>query len=206
MSAYQLTNRFRHFFPVIIDVETGGFNAHTDALLEIAAITLSVDAEGNLIKQNSYHYHITPFEGANLEEASLAITGIDPHHPFRFSIAEDEALKQLFKEIRKEQKAANCQKSILVGHNATFDLGFLKAATLRNKLKKNPFHPFSTFDTATLSGLAFGQTVLSKACQAAGLDFDSSKAHSALYDAQITADLFCHIVNLWNQHFSWPDN
>ena len=35
-----LCDRFRGFYPVVIDVETAGFNAKTDALLEIAAITL----------------------------------------------------------------------------------------------------------------------------------------------------------------------
>ena len=35
--------RFRGYFPVVIDVETAGFNAQTDALLEIAATTLSLD-------------------------------------------------------------------------------------------------------------------------------------------------------------------
>ncbi|MGR9074041.1 MAG: hypothetical protein ACU833_13340, partial [Gammaproteobacteria bacterium] len=57
----------------------------------------------------------------------------------------------------------------------------------------------STFDTATLGGLVYGQTVLSKAVQKAGLDWDNAKAHSALYDAEQTAELFCRIVNRWKR-------
>ncbi len=70
----------------------------------------------------------------------------------------------------------------MVAHNATFDHSFTMTAAERAGLKRNPFHPFVTFDTAALSGLALGQTVLSKACIAAGMPFDGAQAHSALYD------------------------
>ncbi|MGS0727481.1 ribonuclease T, partial [Shewanella sp. 0m-11] len=43
-----LKNRFRGYFPVVIDVETAGFNANTDALLEIAVSMLKMDDEGVL--------------------------------------------------------------------------------------------------------------------------------------------------------------
>ncbi|MCA1853968.1 MAG: ribonuclease T, partial [Beggiatoa sp.] len=68
----------------------------------------------------------------------------------------------------------------------------------RNRIKRNPFHAFSTFDTATLAGLAFGQTVLSRAVEAAGLDWNDKEAHSAIYDAERTAEVFCEVVNRWN--------
>jgi ribonuclease T len=48
-----------------------------------------------------------------------------------------------------------------------------------------------------LAGLAYGQTVLAKASQAAGLGWNDAEAHSAIYDAQKTAALFCGIVNRW---------
>jgi ribonuclease T len=46
-----------------------------------------------------------------------------------------------------------------------------------------------------LGGIAFGQTVLMRATLAAGLEWDSSSAHSAAYDAERTADLFCIVCN-----------
>lgn len=200
----QLAHRFRGYFPVIIDVETAGFNANTDALLEIAAVTLHMDEEGMLHPDQTYHAHVTPFEGANLEPAALEFNGIDPNCALRGAIDEDEAMKELCKTIRKQQKAAECQRSVIVAHNATFDQSFVNAAIERCHIKRTPFHPFVSFDTTTLSGLAVGQTVLVKACQAAGIAFDQKEAHSALYDAKKTAELFCYIVNRYASLGGWP--
>ena len=193
-----MNQRFRGFLPVVVDVETGGFKANTDAILEIAATTLVMDDDGLLQLRDTHAHHVLPFEGANLEKSALEFTGIiDPYHPFREAVSESEALGSLFKIIRKQIKEQGCNRAILVGHNAHFDAGFVNAAVERCKIKRNPFHPFSHFDTATLGGLAYGQTVLATACAEAGIPFDSSEAHSAAYDAQKTAELFCNIVNRW---------
>lgn len=197
--------RFRGYFPVVIDVETAGFNAKTDALLEIAASVLSLDENsGELSIDESICFNIEPFEGANLEPSALAFTGIDPTHPLRSNVQEAHALKEIFKLVRKKMKAAGCQRAVMVAHNAAFDLGFLNAAVERCNIKRSPFHPFVSFDTTTLSGLAYGQTVLAKACEAAKIDFDNSEAHSALYDTEKTAELFCTIVNKWRSLGGWP--
>lgn len=190
-----MARRFRGFLPVVIDVECGGFNPNTDALLEIAAVLVEIQGDGTLLPGESWRYHVQPFSGANLEPASLAVTGIDPFHPLRPAIPEKEALTRLFKEIRRAMKDNDCTRAILVGHNAYFDLNFINAAIARTDIKRNPFHPFSSFDTATLAGVAYGQTVLGKALQAAGIEWDSGAAHSAAYDAQKTAELFCKICN-----------
>lgn len=195
-SEYRIADRFRGFLPVVVDVETAGFNAETDALLEIAAVILRMDNEGRLYRHGTHDCHVAPFPGANLDESSLAFTGIDPHHPFRDALQETQALEKIFAPIREEIKSADCSRAILVGHNPFFDLGFLKAAIERTRVK-SPFHAFSTFDTATLGGLAYGQTVLARAAQEAGIKWDNSEAHSAIYDAERTADLFCNIVNTW---------
>ncbi|MBL1377582.1 ribonuclease T [Zobellella iuensis] len=203
-ASIQLHERFRGYYPVVIDVETGGFNARTDALLEIAAITLKMDRNGWLSPDQTFHFHVSPFEGANLEPAALAFTGIDPYSALRGAVSEHEALEQIFKGIRKGLKANQCQRAIVVAHNATFDHGFVMAAAERSGIKRNPFHPFATFDTATLAGLALGQTVLAKACKTAGMSFDNKEAHSALYDTRKTAELFCLIVNRWKELGGWP--
>lgn len=201
---HQLHHRFRGYFPVVIDVETAGFNSHTDALLELAAVTLKMDESGELHPADTFHYHITPFEGANLEPAALEFNGIDPDNPLRGAIDETEAMKALCKEIRKAQKAADCQRSVIVAHNAAFDQGFVNAAINRSNIKRTPFHPFVSFDTTSLAGLTLGQTVLVKACQAAQISFDQNEAHSALYDAQKTAELYCWMVNRYKNLGGWP--
>ncbi|AWV86878.1 ribonuclease T [Acinetobacter radioresistens] len=190
--------RFRGFLPVVVDVETAGFNAQTDALLEIACIPIIYDEEGKFIPGPAYHAHINPFEGANLDRRSLDFIGVDPFNPMRMAMAEDEktALKRIFKSIHDIRREQLCTHAILVGHNAHFDLGFLQAAINRSGTKnQNPFHSFSVFDTVTLSALMFGQTVLAKSCLQAGIEFDGKEAHSALYDTQKTAELFCYILN-----------
>lgn len=190
-----MASRFRGFLPVVIDVECGGFNPNTDALLEIAAVLLEIQGDGTLKPGESWRYHVQPFPGANMEPASLAITGIDPYHPLRPAIPEKEALTRIFQEVRRAMKDNDCTRAVLVGHNAAFDLNFLNAAIERTKLKRNPFHPFSCFDTATLAGVAYGQTVLGKALQAAGIEWNADEAHSAGYDAMRTAELFCRVCN-----------
>jgi len=190
-----MADRFRGFLPVVVDVETGGFNCKTDALLEIAAVLVEFGDDGFLTRGQTIRYHVKPFAGANLEPASLAVNGIKPDHPLRPAIDERDALQRIFREVRKAVRENGCTRAILVGHNAAFDLGFLNEAIARSDIKRNPFHPFSCFDTATLCGVAFGQTVLSRAVNAAGIAWDESSAHSAAYDAEVTADVFCEIVN-----------
>ena len=190
-----MSRRFRGFLPVVVDVETGGFNEATDALLQIAAVILDMDETGKLFCSETVSCHVNPFEGANLDPKSMEVNGIDVNHPFRLAIDEKEALPKIFKSVRSAIKNQQCNKAILVGHNAHFDLKFINAAVERAGIKRNPFHPFSTFDTVSLAGLAYGQTVLARAVKSAGLEWDANEAHSAIYDAEMTAALFCDIVN-----------
>ena len=190
-----MASRFRGFLPVVVDLETGGFNPATDALLEIAAVLIEIQGDGTLQRGETHRYHVQPFAGSNIEAASLEVTGIDPHHPLRPAIPEKDALQRIFREVRHAVADTGCRRAILVGHNAFFDLNFLNAAVARTEIKRNPFHPFSSLDTVTLAGAAFGQTVLARALAVAGLEWDASSAHSAGYDAERTADLFCLICN-----------
>ncbi|MGP1608171.1 MAG: ribonuclease T [Moraxella sp.] len=212
-SKTSLAERFRGFMPVVVDVETAGFNASTDALLEIACVPILMNEEGKLYQGEALNAHIEPFVGANLEKSSLEFTGINPNSPFRKAIAEDEkkALRRIFKTLKELKKQHGCRQCILVGHNAHFDLGFVNAAITRTNSKNHsPFHTFSVLDTASLSALALGHTVLARACILAGIDFDNNNAHSALYDTQKTAELFCHIFNhtsmLIEQHGQTDEN
>lgn len=198
-----MASRFRGYLPVVIDVETGGFNAATDALLEIAAVTLTMDEDGTLRPDETFDFHVDPFEGANIEQSALDFTGIDLESPDRPAEPESMVMPDLMKAIRRAVRAHGCTRAVMVAHNAHFDLGFVNAAVARCNIKRNPFHPFSCFDTATLAGLACGQTVLAKACRVAGIEFSNSAAHSAGYDAEKTAELFCYIVNQWKQLGGW---
>jgi ribonuclease T len=190
-----MVRRFHGFLPVVIDIESGGFYPQTDALLQIAAVLIEIDPDGRLRRGETHSYHVRPFENSRLDPASLQVNKIDPWHPLRPAIAEDDALHRIFRAVRTAIRGHGCRRGVLVGHNAAFDLSFLNAAVTRTGIKRNPFHPFSCFDTATLAGAALGQTVLAKALAVAGLAWDKSQAHSATYDAERTAELFCFICN-----------
>ena len=190
-----IAKRFRGFLPAVVDVECGGFNAATDALLEIAVVLLEVDAGGNLKRGATHAAHVEPFPGANIEQAALDITGIRLDHPLRMALSEREALDKVLKPVRQAVSDSGCTRALLVGHNAHFDLAFVNAACARTNYKRNPFHPFTVLDTATLSGAVLGQTVLKRALDVSGIGYDGAEAHSAIYDAERTADLFCLLVN-----------
>lgn len=199
-----ISRRFRSFLPVVVDVETGGLNWNTDALLQVAAVIVRMDDQGRMYRAETHSCHVQPFEGANIDPKSLEINGIDPHHPLRIAYSEQDALGRMFKPIRQEIRDTGCTRAILVGHNATFDLYFMNAAVERAGIRRNPFHPFGSFDTATLGGLAYGQTVLARAVKASGAEWQGNEAHSAVYDAEKTADLFCTIVNSWDEKIGIP--
>ena len=192
-----MSERFRGFLPVVVDVETGGFDWNRHALLEIAAIPIEIDDAGRLTPGEVACAHVEPAPGTAIDPKSLEVTGIVLDHPFRLAKPEKDALDHVFAPVRAAMRRQNCQRAILVGHNAHFDLNFLNAAVARTQHKRNPFHPFSVFDTVTLAGVAYGQTVLARAVHAAGFAWDSTQAHSAVYDTERTAELFCTIANAW---------
>ncbi|HHT0594731.1 TPA: ribonuclease T [Legionella anisa] len=191
-----LRERFRGFLPVVVDVETAGVDPYKNALLEMCIVLIFMDKQGNLYRGESHFEHILPFPGAELDQKSLEFNQIDPYQPLRFALDEKNALENLFHPIFAALKKTQCQRAVLVGHNAWFDLLFIKEAIKRTGIK-SPFHAFTCFDTATLGGFLYGQTVLAKAAQAAGIPFNAQEAHSAIYDAEKTADLFCHMANMW---------
>lgn len=193
----KMSERFRGYLPVVVDVETGGFDWNRHALLEIAVQPVDLDEDGRLVPGDIASAHLVPAPGTEIDPKSLQITGIKLDHPFRLAKPEKDALDHVFAAVRNAVRKHDCQRAILVGHNAHFDLNFLNAAVARTQHKRNPFHPFSVFDTVTLAGVAYGQTVLARAVMAAGLSWNGEEAHSAVYDTERTAELFCKIVNAW---------
>lgn len=194
-----LSKRFRGYLPVVVDIETAGFNPKKNPLLEIAAAIVELNEQHELVITERYSSNIIPFKNSELDSAALKFNGIDPYHPFRMAVEEKDALDKLFTPIKAALKRNNCSRAILVGHNPAFDISFLNAAIQRCQIKRSPFHPFSSFDTATLGGLIYQQTVLAKIAQAAGIEWDNDQAHSALYDTEKTAELFCLMINRWQR-------
>ena len=191
---HELATRFRGFLPVVVDVETSGLNPTTDAMLEIAIVTLGME-NGTIFPQETVAFHVEPFIGARIDPVAMEINKINLDTALRFAIPEQQALHLIFKKIEALLKETGCQRAVWVAHNSWFDLAFIQAATKRAEIKSNPFHSFTTLDTATLSAVALGETVLARAVRAAKIPFDVNEAHSAIYDVERTAELFCYIVN-----------
>ena len=175
-------------------METGGFNPNNNAILEIA-ITLIEEENGRLIPGVTERYHIEPYKDLIVEKESLEFTKIKLDHPLRQAVSEEDALKSLFKTINKNKTKYQCSRAILVGHNAHFDLSFLNASIERNKIKKSPFHPFSVIDTVSLGVAVTQQTVLARVCKELKIEYSNDDAHSAAYDSDVTAKVFCKILN-----------
>ena len=193
-----MARRFRGFLPVVVDLETSGFDSERHGVLEIAALTLRFD-EGALVIDARHRWPVRPFAEAEINPDSLRLTGIDLNDPQRGAISEAEAIKRFFKLVRNQIKAQGCHRGVLVAHNAVFDAAFLRSAAKRANAKRDPFHPFTTIDTAALAAVAYGHTVLREACARAGIGYSKEQAHSALYDAERCALLFCKMVNDWGE-------
>ena len=196
-----LKRRFNGLLPIVIDVETSGLQAATHALLEIAMVQLGMNEEGKLFPLQTTAYHVEPFLGSVLEPHALAINGIDPFHPLRFAIPEKQMLCRVFERVHMQLAETHCYRAVLVGHNAWFDLSFILAATRRTNLRRIPLHTFTVLDTASLAAVALGETVLARAVRRARISFNIAEAHSAIYDVERTAELFCYIVNNTNRLF-----
>ena len=115
-----MAQRFRGFLPVVVDVETGGFNSQTDALLEIAVVTLRMDESGWLYPDEAIDANVIPFEGANLEQEALDSTGIDPFDPERGAVSEVDAMTKMLQLVRKEVKSTGCNRAGQRGRAAGF--------------------------------------------------------------------------------------
>ena len=73
---HPIAARFRTYLPVVVDVETGGFDSRRDALLEMAAVTLNVTDQGLWQPGDTHSCHVEPFPGAHLDPAALEFNGI----------------------------------------------------------------------------------------------------------------------------------
>ena len=187
-----MQNRFRGFMPVVIDVECGGFIPYRCTVGNCRSV-VGDSGDGSLAAWGNWRYHVQPFPAPT----SNGVTRCDglsilfTRYAQRFQRRSAHAIVQ---EISQAMKDNDCTRAILVGHNACFDLNFLNAAVARTEIKRNPFHPFSSFDTATLAGVAFGQTGYRsrfKRPESLGIRTNAFGA----YDAQQTADCFARSAN-----------
>lgn len=191
-----MEERFDGYYPIVIDIETGGLDKNSHPILQIGAVALSFNKEGKMIPYSECKINLHPTRDTTCHPHSLAIHGINPYDLQRKAVAPALALTALCKFVRQAQRAHGCRRSLIVGHNVSFDAQFIHTYIEKYKVKRSPFHPFVNFDTTSIAGLLTGSTKLLEAVQRLGITYDSEQAHDALYDAYITAQLFCKSTNL----------
>src|SRR3546814_15283297 len=91
-----MAERFRGYLPVVVDVETGGFDWNRHALLEIAAVPIELDDAGRFVPGEVASAHLEPAPGTSIDPKSLEVTGIILDHPFRMAKPEKAALDHVF--------------------------------------------------------------------------------------------------------------
>ncbi|MEK5288279.1 PolC-type DNA polymerase III [Streptococcus sp. FSL R7-0212] len=104
---------------VVFDVETTGLSAMNNDLIQIAASKMY---KGNILEQ--FDEFIDP--GHPLSAFTTELTGITDNH-----LVGAKPLHQVLEEFQ-----AFCKDTVLVAHNASFDVGFMNANYARENLPK----------------------------------------------------------------------
>ncbi len=193
------SRRFRGFLPVVIDVETGGFHlAAPTRCWRSPPSSSRWTTPAGCAAARRMRFTCKPFEGARLDPVSLEVNGIDPWHPLRPAIDEADALQRLFREIRTAIRA----HALPARHSrrATTRPSIWASSTRRSSAPASSAIRFIRSRASTprrSAASALGQTVLRARRAAGGHRMGSAAARTrAAYDAERTADLFCHICNL----------
>ena len=156
---------------VALDLETTGLNSTRDKIIEIGAVRFR---NGEILDQ--FVTFVNPDRQIPLRIQQITnISNAD--------VAEapsiDEVAPELLAFVGRDVHA-------VIAHNASFDIGFLRAAGIR-------FHrpAFDTFELATILLPGSSSYSLGELCRAADISLES--AHRALDDTIATAKLFHHL-------------
>ena len=91
----ELSERFRGYLPVVLDLETGGFDHQVNPILELACCFVQMQDDRLSIKGQE-SWNVQPVDGMVVEPASLKVTGIDLDDPHRDAMDEASVLKDFF--------------------------------------------------------------------------------------------------------------
>lgn len=167
---------------VVFDVETTGLSAIYDRVIELSAVKMQ---NNNVIDQ--FEEFIDP--GFPLSEQTINLTSITDEM-VHGSKSEEEVFK-LFREF--------CGDDIIVGHNVTFDVGFMNTGYLRHDMPEidNPI-----IDTLTLARFLYpnmkGYRLNTLAKK---FNVNLEHHHRAIYDAETTGHLNYIFLNDANEQY-----
>lgn len=155
---------------VIFDVETTGLSAVYDSIIELAAVKMH---KGNV--EDSFEEFIDP--GHPLSNTTVNLTGITDEM-VKGSKSEEEVL-QAFREF--------AEGSILVAHNASFDMGFLNMSYKRHNIPEASNPVIDTLELARFLYPEFKRFGLGVLTKKFGVSLEQH--HRAVYDAEATGHL-----------------
>lgn len=167
---------------VVFDTETTGLSARFDKVIELAAVKMR---QGTVLKK--FDMFIDP--GHRLSSTTINLTGITDDM-VRGSKSEKEVF-ELFQEF--------CGDSIIVGHNATFDVDFMNIGYTRHDLPtiKNPW-----IDTLPLARLLYPELKSFRLNRIAKLlNVELEHHHRAIYDAEATGYIYFAMLKEAKEQF-----
>ena len=173
----------------VFDTETTGFKPEQGArILEIAVV--KIDQDGNMLQ--SWSTLLNPGD-------SVDLGATDIHKIEREMLVGAPTFAEIYGDLINI-----ISDSVLVAHNASFDISFLK-----NEVSLAGQHWPNPVAADTLNGARFlmpglESYKLSNLAKVIGANFEGD-AHAALADTKVTAQLFTHLLKLTNNVF-WPES
>lgn len=159
---------------VVFDIETTGFSPVNNRIIEIGAVKV---AKGEIVDRFSTFVNPDvpiPFE---IEKLTSINDGMVMDAPF---------IEQVLPEF-----LAFCGDAVLVAHNASFDMSFIKENALRQKIKKK----FTYVDTVGIARILLphqAKHTLDAVAKTMGVSLENH--HRAVDDAEATAEIFIKFI------------
>jgi DNA polymerase III epsilon subunit-like protein len=183
---------------LVLDTETGGLDSSRFSILSLGAVIWDKGALGQEID--------LPIAEMSLvtDPQSLAINQIDPQRHLLTAIPVDQAIARFIGYLKDNFPAlAHGEKITLVGHNVTFDIGFLRRFFRLGNMRFEDYFSHRTVDTATILKFLMlaGRVNLDSPSSTAafnyfGVKISQRQRHTALADARATAELLNAMLTL----------
>ncbi|GAA6165078.1 hypothetical protein NBRC116590_27820 [Pelagimonas sp. KU-00592-HH] len=163
---------------VVFDTETTGLLPHKDEIVQIGAVRV---VNGRIVPGEEINQLVNP--GMKIPAASTKV-----HHVTNEMVADAPGIDTVSRDFHKFANG-----SVIVAHNAPFDMAFLKRHGKRLGVAWD--HPI--IDTVLLSAVLFGASethTLDALCDRLGVTIPPHLRHTALGDAQATAEVLCKLL------------
>ncbi|MGR3712345.1 MAG: exonuclease domain-containing protein [Shimia sp.] len=163
---------------VVFDSETTGLLPHKDEIVQLGAVRV---LRGQIVTGETINRLVNP--GRPIPPVSTKV-----HHITDAMVADAPPLAPVAAEFHHFARDA-----VIVAHNAPFDMAFLH----RRAKEFNLAWPHPVLDTVLLSAVLFGTTethTLDALCARLGVTIPEHLRHTALGDAQATAEVLCRML------------